>query len=127
MATMHGTLVEGDGPQLVVETSHPRTAYWGDPLGIAAEYLWRKADGWSWLPELDEDSLRILGRVRSEQRNVSIDDEPFPFRVVVDGSEWVARATYREFIVTIHGRHFDLEDVRVVTITDRSAYRDFPM
>jgi hypothetical protein len=125
-AILHGPLVEGRGPQIVVETSRRVTAYWGNPLCIAAEYLWRRADGWSWLPRLDEEARELLARVRSEEISITIDDEPVLFRALTEGTDWVARSEYRGFSVRIVSRNFPKEGLRLVSVIDRTSLARFP-
>jgi hypothetical protein len=123
---LHGSLVDDQGPRVLVETSRPITGYGGDSLRVVAEYVWRRTDGWSWLPDLDEDDRRLLDRVRSTTAEAPIDGERTLFRVVEDGNEWIARTRHGGFNITVQSRGLPLDELRLFRLGDRGSVEPFP-
>jgi hypothetical protein len=130
LSLVHGVLVEGEGPILVVETALPDEPGGGGPLRILAEELWRGEANdvleavellrrrWVAHPHHAEFSP-LPSRT---EHDFSVEARPEAFDVLSQPSRWVARATVEGFDVTLEGVTFPPEGVSLVRITDLASY-----
>jgi hypothetical protein len=130
LSLVHGELVEGDGPTLVVETALPDEPGGGGPLRTLAEELWRGGANdireavellrRRWVAHPHHAEFSPLPS-RSEH-DFSVEARPEAFDVLSQPSRWVARATVEGFDVTLEGVTFPPEWVSLVRITDLGPY-----
>jgi hypothetical protein len=129
LSLVHGVLIEGEGPILVVETALPEEPGGGDPLRILGEDLWRgRAND---VPEAVEllrrrwphPHVAELSPLPSRTKHViSVEGRPEAFDVLSQPDRWVARARVEGFDVTLEGVTFPPEGVSLVRITDITPY-----
>ena len=126
LSLVHGTLVEGDGPILTVETASEFSIGGGGLLN-AAGMVWegRSTSIEEALEELTRDDphwdLPDAFPVRTELA-ISVDAVPASFDAFVDGDGWVARARVGSTFVTAEGSFFDPAGVALVEIADIEPY-----
>jgi hypothetical protein len=130
LSLVHGTLVEGEGPILSVETSVPRQSGGGRPLRVFAEELWTGrasdvADAWArlrhrWAGHPMEVELSPLPTRTKEA--VSIEARPVLVDILSQPAHWVGRARIGEWDLTIEGFEFERERLGLVRITDIWPY-----
>ena len=126
LSLVHGTLVQGEGPILTVETAS-EFSIGGGRLPSTAGMVW---EGRS--PSIEE-AFRELTRdharwdlpdvfpVRTELV-FSVDGVPTSFDAFVDKDEWVARAEVGPNFLTVTGDSFDPAEVALAQITDIEPY-----
>jgi hypothetical protein len=126
LSLVHGTLVEGEGPILAVETAS-EFSIGGGALLSAAGMVWAGRspnieEAFRELTRDDADSdLPDVFPVRSELV-VSVDAVPTSFDAFVDDDEWVARAEIGPLFLIVTGKSFDPDEVSLVQITDIEPY-----
>jgi hypothetical protein len=117
LSLVHGVIVEGEGPMLVVESALPNQPGGGGPLRILATELWGgRAESvvdavavlrrrWGGLHDADLSPLssRMDAEVRVEERSVAFD-------VLSQPGRWVGRGVVGGCQLTIEGHEFPLED-----------------
>jgi hypothetical protein len=129
LSLVHGVLIEGEEPILVVETALPEEPGGGDPLRILGEYLWRgRANDVPDAVELlrrrwPHPHVAELSPLPSRTKHViSVEGRPEAFDVLSQPDRWVARARVEGFDVTLEGVEFPPEGVSLVRITDLTPY-----
>jgi len=126
LSLVHGTLVQGEGPVLTVETASEFSIGGGGLLN-AAGMVWehRSPSIEEAFEELTRDDphgdLPGAFPVRTELL-INIDAVPVSFDAFVDGGRWVARAEVGSNFVTVEGFSFDPDDVALVEIADVGPY-----
>lgn len=130
LSLVHGVLIEGEGPILVVETALPEEPGGGGPLRILGEELWRGSA--NDVPEAVEllrrrwvghPHVADLSPLPSRTKHViSVEARPEAFDVLSQPDRWVARARVEGFDVTLEGVEFPPEGVSLVRITDLTPY-----
>ena len=130
LSLVHGVLVEGEGPMLVVETALPDEAGGGGTLRVLAEELRtgrandvfeaaaRLRNRWVVHPHLAEFSPLPS---RTEEV-VSVEAHPVLFDVLSQPGHWVGRARVGTFEVTIEALQFTLPGFGLIRITDLGPY-----
>jgi len=126
LSLVHGTLVQGEGPMLVVETASEFSIGGGELLN-AAGMVWegRSSSIEEAFEELTRDDPRWdlpdVFPVRTELV-FNVDAVPASFDAFVDGGRWVARAEVGSTFVTVESSSFDPDDVALVEIADLGPY-----
>ena len=130
LSLVHGVLVEGEGPMLVVGTALPDEAGGGGYLRVLAEELWagransvadaatRLRNRWVAHPHRAEFSPLPS---RTEEV-ASVEAQPVLFDVLSQPDHWVGRARVGTFDVTIEGLEFVIQGLDLVRITDLGPY-----
>lgn len=130
LSLVHGVLVEGEGPMLVVETALPDEAGGGGSLRVLAEELWtgrandvpdaatRLRNRWVGHPHRAEFSP-LPSRTGEA---VLVEGRPVFFDVLSQLGHVVGRARVGTFDVTIEGSQFALQGVGLVRISDLGPY-----
>jgi hypothetical protein len=128
MSLVHGVLVEGQGPILVVETTVRGRSAGGRALRTFAEFLWTNEA----TPSEAMEMLRERTTIREHDdlsplplrghANVSIDERPVSLDVVFGTGVWVGRASVGSNDVTVEGRDFELEGLQLVQVRDLDPY-----
>lgn len=126
LSLVHGTLVQGEGPIVTVETASEFSIGGGRLLSTAGMV-------WAGRSPSIEEAFEELTRddphrdvpdplpVRTELV-FSVDGVPASFDAFVDGDGWVARAEVGSSFVTVEGSSFDPAGVALVEITDIEPY-----
>jgi hypothetical protein len=130
LSLVHGVLIEGEGPILVVETALPEEPGGGGPLRILGEDLWRgRANDVPGAMELlrrrwvGHPHVAELSPLPSRTKHViSVEARAEAFDVLSQPDRWVARARVKGFDVTLEGVEFPPEGVSLVRITDITPY-----
>jgi hypothetical protein len=126
-------LAHGDpgshGPWLRIETALPG-AHGPDDLRYEAIELWHRAEQpptdlpihlkSTWRERRSEE--HYLREAHWTKVSVPVDGASVEFDWLEEGSEWVARATIGDVVVTIRGHRFPVETVRLETLTDVERY-----
>ncbi len=128
LSLVHGTLVQGEGPLLSVETSST-SSVGGDWLLSVAQMVWtgRASTVEEAVGELarrhPNPSPDLLAAAPAATGFAfSLDSVPTSFDAFLDGDEWVARAPIGPSFLTVVGNPFDPADVELVRITDLEPY-----
>ncbi|HZP90185.1 MAG TPA: hypothetical protein VFC04_04215 [Actinomycetota bacterium] len=128
LSLVHGSLVEGEGPMLVVETALPDAPSGGGPLRILAEDVWsgrahtvfeaieRVRARWSGHTPFDATPPSRTGDV------IVVDGVPIQFDRLARPDEWVACARVGAYRVTLEARCFPVEGLELVRVTDLAPY-----
>jgi hypothetical protein len=116
LSLVHGAIVEGEGPTLVVETAEPTAPEGGGTLRILAEQLWRGE------AKSVHDALANFRRRSGNHHDaglgptpsrteavVSVEGRPTVFDVLSQPDHCVGRAKVGSWRVTIEGHEFGLE------------------
>ena len=126
LSLVHGTLVQGEGPILGVETASGFSIGGGGLLNSAGMV-------WEGISPSIEEAFQELTRddphwdlpdsfpVRSELV-FTVDAVPTSFDAFVDNDEWVARAEVGPLYVTVTGNFFYTAEVALVRIIDIEPY-----
>jgi len=116
--------MEGEEPSLNIETAEPQLDNWGGgPLRWFAEGIWLS----------ETDPTHLLDRPPWAQEEVTptpvrassivtIDGRPVEFDLVFQPTEWVGRASYGGYVITIEGHNFPRENLRLVRVKDVTPY-----
>lgn len=129
LSLVHGVLVEGEGPMLVVESARSDEPGGGGPLRILAEELWGGRAKtvpeavailrarWRGLRDVDLSPLpsRTEAPVRVAGSSVRFD-------VLSQPGHWVARTAIGGCQLTIEGHGFPLGGLELVEVTDLQPY-----
>jgi hypothetical protein len=126
LSLVHGTLVQGEGPTLSVETGTRPGG--GDLLMHLAQMTW--SGRFSTVEEATADLVRRyppdrhldLPSPRRTDLVISVDGVQTSFDTFVDGPEWVSRAHLGPNLLTLVGHPFDPAEVALVRITDLQPY-----
>jgi hypothetical protein len=127
LSLVHGTLVQGTGPMLTVETS-TRVSGGGDMLMVVAEMMW--FGRFSTVEEAHAELVRRHPHYRDldlpsphrAEPVIAVDGVPTSFDTFVESPEWVSRAQVGPNFLTLVGDPFDPADVAIVQITDVQPY-----
>jgi hypothetical protein len=127
LSLVHGVLIKGEGPMLVVETAVPDATGGGGELRMLAEAVWsgRAED----LPSAIGSFAEQWGEPFDDPRPVShaelvvpVDGTPVTFDMVSQQGRWVGRAGVDGFALTVEGDRLDADAIELVTITDVEPY-----
>ena len=122
---MHGTLVQDEGPMLVVETGSEFSVGGGDLLSVAG-LLWEGRAA-----SIEEAVAQVSLDFGETQELAMPEQVVFVFDVAgvetafggyTVGEEWVARAKIGSIYVTLTGQPFDPADVVLERVADIEPY-----
>jgi hypothetical protein len=125
LALLHGSIVEGGGPSLGVET-FAEFSIGGGELACVAGLVWA-----GYAADIDDamaQNLRtdprssLTSTPEAINHSFEVDDVATLFEGFALADEWVARASVGELFVVITTRGFDPADVALARITDIEPY-----
>jgi hypothetical protein len=126
LSLVHGTLVQGEGPILSVETGSD-FSIGGSVLLSVAGMVWEGrsasvADAVAQQTRADPNPDALARLPARTELEFNVDTVRNSFDAFVDGDEWVARAEIGTHFVTVEGHSFDPADVALVHVTDIEPY-----
>lgn len=107
LSLVHGALVEGEGPALIVEVATPGASEGGTSLRTLAASVWNG--------RLDNPPAGV----RRSLEWVSIDESPAPLDVLAQRECWVGRAAFQGTRITVEAIQFSLDLVTLVALRGR--------